>query len=404
MEHSKRRLGAVCTLILCCLCWTLNVFAYGDVQEDSWYAQAVDYVTEHGLFQGTEEDLFSPEASMTRAMFVTVLCRADNGDRDTYPDAGFTDVPPDAYYTQCVNWGKARDLVKGTEDTLFSPDDPVSREQICTLISRYADYLGFQLPANQAPAVFTDGGSISEYAQAAVTACQAAGLVNGYPEGDFRPQASATRAEVATIFFRLGTLLEAAGYSVGPDRVDSGDWRLMLVNRWNPIPEGYVDTISLVDTPWGEAVDARMYEDCMAMMQGLDDAGIYAYIDSGFRSNSIQEYLFNRKVNQYISYGYSYGEAQEAAEQWVARPGTSEHEIGLALDISMYADNADTVHWWLSQHAWEYGFIYRYPADKESVTGVHQEPWHYRYVGREYAKRIYDSGLTLEEFLAQYAA
>ena len=179
MEHSKRRLGAVCTLILCCLCWTLNVFAYGDVQEDSWYAQAVDYVTEHGLFQGTEEDLFSPEASMTRAMFVTVLCRADNGDRDTYPDAGFADVPPDAYYTQCVNWGKARDLVKGTEDTLFSPDDPVSREQICTLISRYADYLGFQLPANQAPAVFTDGGSISEYAQAAVTACQAAGLVNG---------------------------------------------------------------------------------------------------------------------------------------------------------------------------------------------------------------------------------
>ena len=68
----------------------------------------------------------------------------------------------------------------------------------------------------------------------------------------------------------------------------------------------------------------------------------------------------------------------------------------------MYASNADTVHGWLAENAWRYGFIYRYPAGSEDITGVNNEPWHYRYVGREYAEMIYQSGLTLEEFLAQY--
>ena len=149
-------------------------------------------------------------------------------------------------------------------------------------------------------------------------------------------------------------------------------------------------------------MDTRIYDDCMAMMQALSDAGIRAYIDSGFRTNATQQFLFQRKVNQYISYGYSYSAAEAAAEMWVARPGTSEHQLGLALDISMYASNADTVHGWLAENAWRYGFIYRYPAGSEDITGVNNEPWHYRYVGREYAEMIYQSGLTLEEFLAQY--
>lgn len=421
MKHSKGRFVAVLVLVLYCLCWLMTVFAYDDVPEGSWYDEAVSYVTEHGLFKGTEKNVFSPDEAMTRAMFVTVLCRADNANKGDFPDAKFTDVPADAYYATPVNWGKTSQLIEGTGGNLFSPDDEVSREQICTLIYRYVKYLNFTLPTAEKITAFTDADKISDWATEAVAACQAAGLVQGYETGDFQPAGSATRAEVATIFYRLGTMLETAGYKVGPGKealdeeepdtdsgkttIDASDWRLMLVNPWNPLPDGYEDSLDLREIPGeGVKVDSRIYDDCIALMQGLEDAGIYAYIDSGYRSYNTQTYLYNRKISQYQNQGYSYSEAKRLAGQWVAVPGTSEHELGLALDISMYASNADTVHAWLAQHAWEYGFIYRYPEGKMDITGINPEPWHYRYVGKEYAKLIYESGLTLEEWLEQNAS
>lgn len=402
MPRYKRFSAVLLTLVLSCFLLSISVVAFSDVSEEAWFADYVSYVSDHGLFRGVDHTSFSPDTTMTRGMFVTVLCRADGSQGGDFPDSGFTDVPEEQYYSTAVNWGKSTGLVKGMSETTFEPDLPVSREQICTLVYRYAQYVGFSLPETVDTVSFTDQERIGVYAQEAVSVCQRAGLINGYPDGSFQPQSSASRAEVAAIFTRLGQMLEDDGRQVGPGPVDLSDWRLILVNRWNPIPAGYVDSLELRSTPWGEKVDARMYDDCMAMMQALSDAGISAYIDSGFRTNAIQQFLFQRKVNQYISYGYSYASAEALAEQWVARPGTSEHEVGLALDISMYASNADMVHGWLAENAWRYGFIYRYPSGSEAVTGVNNEPWHYRYVGREYAEMIYNSGLTLEEFLAQY--
>ena len=402
MPLYKRFTAIFLSLILSVSVLCVSAAAFSDVTEDMWFAEYVSYVRDHGLFRGIDNTSFAPDTTMTRGMFVTVLCRTDCSQDGSYPDSGFTDVPADQYYATAVNWGKYTGLVNGMTESTFEPEIPVSREQICTLVYRYAQYLGFPLPESVEPVTFTDEEHIGEYAQEAVAACQRAGLINGYPDESFQPQASASRAEVAAIFTRLGQLLEADGRQVGPGPVDPSDWRLILVNRWNPIPDGYVDSITLRSTPWGEDVDARIYDDLMAMMQAMSDDGISAYIDSGFRTNAIQQFLFQRKVNEYIGYGYSYSSAEAMAEKWVARPGTSEHELGMAVDISMYASNADTVHSWLAENAWQYGFIYRYPDGSTDITGVNTEPWHYRYVGQEYAEMIYNSGLTLEEFLAQY--
>ena len=118
--------------------------------------------------------------------------------------------------------------------------------------------------------------------------------------------------------------------------------------------------------------------------------------------------LFDNKVSYFLAKGLSEEAARTEAAKVVAVPGTSEHQLGLAVDIVdadyQLLDDAQAntpVQQWLLEHCWEYGFILRYPADKEAVTGIIYEPWHYRYVGEDNAKAIRDSGLCLEEWLTQ---
>ncbi len=385
--------------------------AFTDVAEDAWYAQSVDYVERHSLFNGVGDNAFAPEETMTRAMFVTVLCRMADVDTGGCPDSGFSDVAAGSWYADAVSWGRESGVVMGVSDTEFQPDSPVTREQITTLILRFCDYLDYTLPQNTAQSAFPDEDQISDYAKESVAACQAAGLINGYTDGSFRPFADATRAEVAAVITRLGTLLEDAGYSVGSEveaeepeeEPEEADWRLILVNPWNSIPDGYVESLTLKTIPdsGGYQVDARIYDDLAEMLSAMRNAGLSPVINSAFRTHAYQQKLYNNKVSQYQSYGYSLSEAQALAGKWVAVPGTSEHELGLAVDISMYTSDADEIHAWLQANSYRYGFIYRYPEGKTDITGVNPEPWHYRYVGKENAQDIYASGLTLEEYLAR---
>ena len=412
----KRFISLLLTLTLLLGILSQSVLAaYSDVSEESWYAAAVDYVDSHGLFYGTAKTEFSPDMVMDRSMFVTVLYRLSCETATEFPDHGFSDVPSDTWYSTAVAWGAANGIVSGTSDTTFSPTDPVTREQICALVLRYCGYIGFSLPENTEAVTFDDHTAISEFALSAVETCQKAGLIVGY-ENMVRPQDSATRAEVASIFSRLGSMLENAGFAAGPGKTESPEdtedtlenkdpndsWQLLLVNRWNPVPEGYVDTLELRSIGNGMQVDARIYDDLMAMLAAAQADGVYAYVNSAFRTNAYQSMLYNNKIYQYQSMGYSYANAVAAAQMWVAVPGTSEHEIGLAVDISMYASNSTSVYAWLAKNAWQYGFIYRYQADKVSITGINPEAWHYRYVGKAHAKAIYESGLCLEEYVAQY--
>ena len=376
--------------------------SFSDVPQNTWYTEAVDYVYMNGLFKGTKADEFSPDAVMSRAMFVTVLYRMSRESGDSFPATGFPDVPDDSWYTAATNWAVANGLVSGTDEGTFCPEDPVTREQICKLAALYCDHMGFSLPQTVEPATFYDHDLISGYALEYVELCLRAGLVKGTDKGYFEPQGEATRAQVATILFRLSLLMEEDGYIIGPGN-PTADWRMILVNRWNPIPQGYVSNLNLTYVNSYERIDSRAYSDYSAMVSAMYAAGLSPYINSGFRTNATQQYLYTNKVNQYIGYGYSRSQAEILAQQWVAVPGTSEHELGLALDFNMYMSNSYAVHTWLEANAPNYGFIYRYKAEKMDYTGINPEAWHYRYVGVDNAIRITESGLCLEEYVDKYS-
>lgn len=173
---------------------------------------------------------------------------------------------------------------------------------------------------------------------------------------------------------------------------------LTLVNRTHPVPEGW--TIETVELRGGVKVDARMYPSLQKMFDDMRAQGINPFVREGYRTREYQQQIMQNRINTYLSQGYSEAEAKRLAGLYVAVPGTSEHELGLAVDINAaQGTSAWTVYNWLAAHAPDYGFILRYPDGKTNITGIGYEPWHYRYVGEQAAKAITASGLTLEEYL-----
>ena len=185
---------------------------------------------------------------------------------------------------------------------------------------------------------------------------------------------------------------------------DDSGWNLILANPWNSLPEGF--TVNLTDIGSGHKVDSRIVNDLNSMMSDLRKAGHSAFVCSSYRTNAHQTNLYNNEVKDYKNRGYSDEDAAVEAAKWVAIPGTSEHQTGLAVDImsSYYLvldrGQEDTAEQqWLMANSYKYGFILRYPSNKSDITGIYYEPWHYRYVGKEVAKVIYEKGICFEEYL-----
>jgi len=184
------------------------------------------------------------------------------------------------------------------------------------------------------------------------------------------------------------------------------DWNLILVNSSHPIDIDYENSIELTQLRNRQSIDSRCYPYLQRMLDDCRAAGLSPVICSSFRTYNRQEELFAEQVQVYINQGYSKSEAEKKAATSVAIPGTSEHEAGLAVDI-VDANNQNlnssqektAVQRWLMNNSWKYGFILRYPTEKSEITGIIYEPWHYRFVGIEAAKEIYDRGITLEEYL-----
>ena len=180
-----------------------------------------------------------------------------------------------------------------------------------------------------------------------------------------------------------------------------------LVNPWNYVPQGY--TVELKAISKEHQVAAVAYNDYLEMITDCTNAGHMPVVCSSYRTQEYQQGLFDQKVQRLLKdsdHSYSEEEARRIAAQSVAVPGTSEHQLGLALDI------IDNRNWnldesqaemptqqWLMENSWRYGWILRYPDEKSHITGIIYEPWHYRYVGREIAAEIHQSGLCLEEYL-----
>ena len=182
------------------------------------------------------------------------------------------------------------------------------------------------------------------------------------------------------------------------------DWNLILINKNHPIPEDYHFTLGTIKG--NKRCDERIIEPLTTMFTNAKEDGVNLIVCSPYRDMERQSYLFERKVKNYIRKGMSYLEAYQKSSETVTVPGASEHEVGLAIDIisddycKLDEGFADTdAGKWLAKHSYEYGFILRYPKDKEEVTGIQYEPWHFRYVGEDAAKIMANKNMTLEEFV-----
>lgn len=180
---------------------------------------------------------------------------------------------------------------------------------------------------------------------------------------------------------------------------DEEAWCLILVNQEHFVPDDY--EVELVELSNGQCVDRRIYPALQEMFDTARSEGVYPVVASGYRTAKKQQSLMDEKIAAYAAEGYTQQEAREKAEICVAKVGTSEHQLGICVDI-----NADGVHStgeqvykWLDKNGYRFGFIKRYPEDKTEITGIINEPWHYRYVGKKAAAEIHRSGVCLEEYL-----
>ncbi len=182
------------------------------------------------------------------------------------------------------------------------------------------------------------------------------------------------------------------------------DWQLRLLNAQHPMGEEEPPELRQLSN--GLLVDARCYAELQEMLDACRGEGLTPVVCSAYRSWEKQSELFEEEVERQLARGLSEEEARVEAARAIAAPGTSEHQLGLAVDI-VDLDNqrldetqADTaVQRWLLENSWKYGFVLRYPTDKSDLTGVIYEPWHYRYVGRAAAEEMYERDVCLEEYL-----
>lgn len=222
-----------------------------------------------------------------------------------------------------------------------------------------------------------------------------------YLKEDGQPYTGWMQTDEARYYF-----LEDGAMAVGAFHIDGifryfstdGNY-IPLVNPWNEVPEDYTPNLVSIE-------DHKMDSTCINALKNLVNdarkAGLTCVLNSGYRNMDKQTYLWDWRYNDYISQGYSEDEAYRLTARRVAYPGTSEHHTGLAIDIVEIVKDG-TLYEWFRQHAWEYGFTVRYKGEKESLTGIKDEPWHLRYVGNEVAQILQENDWCLEEFFNQFA-
>lgn len=202
-------------------------------------------------------------------------------------------------------------------------------------------------------------------------------------------------------------LLVFAARIYGLDKPSRDAELLTLVNPWNTIPDNYEPQLCTLSD--GQQIDRRCYDDLMLMLDDCRAAGNSPYICSAYRTWDKQQALFDNKIQRLESAGLDAETARAEAAKVVAVPGTSEHQLGLALDIidAGYTsldegqENTSTQQW-LMANSWNYGFILRYPNGTTDITGIIYEPWHYRYVGRTAAEQIHELDITFEEYISMF--
>ncbi len=178
----------------------------------------------------------------------------------------------------------------------------------------------------------------------------------------------------------------------------------ILVNRTNKVPKGYNPNVVAVSGEGGYQLNKTAAAAYVKMRTAAARDGINIWMVSGYRSLERQEQLFYSRYNEYKRQGYSDKQAFDKTALYTAVPGTSEHSLGLAVDISSIEGSFESTKQfkWLYKNCATYGFILRYPKDKTQITKIAFEPWHYRYVGKTIATKIMKEKLCLEEYIKKY--
>lgn len=225
------------------------------------------------------------------------------------------------------------------------------------------------------------------------------------------------KKQIETLAVEKEELEEAAGIAAAmaaenellkmeelPFEVDLSDWKYVLANELHMLPKDF--EVELEKTYNGQRVDSRIRGELEAMIDAARKDGYHLMICSSYRDYKKQDQLMDESIAKFIRRGLSYKDAFFKTKEQIALTGASEHHTGLAVDIvgknhqSLDESQADTKEAkWLAEHAAEYGFILRYPKDKEDITMISFESWHYRYVGKEAAEYMKEKNLCLEEFI-----
>ena len=178
------------------------------------------------------------------------------------------------------------------------------------------------------------------------------------------------------------------------------DWRIRLANYDNLLPEDFEVELANIDET--RQFDARAIDYLTDMLNDMRKDGIVnIWVQSAYRSVARQKELYDNKMNEYLEEGKTQEEAQKLTEEYINKPGSSDHNFGLAVDFN-YVDNSfakTDAYKWLLKNAENYGFILRYPKDKEDITKIEYESWHWRYVGEEHAKKMNELDMCLEEYV-----
>lgn len=174
---------------------------FTDVSENDWFYGAVQYVYDNDMMNGVSANSFAPNSNLTRAMMAAVLYNLE--DQPTQADSSFTDVVDGSWYADAVNWAAANNIVSGYGDGIFGPNDNITREQMASILYRYAEYKGYDVSAVGDLGQFNDADSVSEWANDVMRWAVGAGLINGMGDGSVAPQGTATRAQVATVLMNF---------------------------------------------------------------------------------------------------------------------------------------------------------------------------------------------------------
>ena len=254
----KQRILSV--LLALCIVFTLVPTAlaakaddFTDVSRSDWFYDYVDYVSSKGYFRGTTETTFSPQRNMTRAMFVVVLSRFDGAKGDSSQSA-FTDVAPGAWCTAAINWAAANKIVEGKGDGTFAPDAPITRAQMCAIINRYLNYYKknnkVTLSQTGSVSAMSDQNTVPSYAVDAIKQCQRYGLIIGFKDGTFRPNALSTRAHVAAVIYRMADLVKnaKAENTSGGGSSGGGGSKDPVINPKDHIGNAVLDSIDQANT------------------------------------------------------------------------------------------------------------------------------------------------------------